>query len=102
VSSISRRHRREQEAIESKAMRVAAQLTPWQRRIVAWAGMPKWFCLQSPWRPLPGRQEVAARGLCSADYGLLERDPCADSTYRLTPLGELVAGVWVLSAITLP
>lgn len=61
MSSISRRHRREQEAIETKAMRVAAQLTPWQRRIVAWAGMPKWFCLQSPWRPLPGRQEVAAQ-----------------------------------------
>jgi hypothetical protein len=64
--------------------------------------MARWFQLPAPWQPAPGRQEAVAKALSSTEYGVLEPLPDYAGAYRLTPLGELVAGVWVLSAIALP
>jgi hypothetical protein len=85
-----------------EALRLATQLTPLQRQLVARAGMARWFQLPTPWQPSAGRQEAAAKALNSAEYRVLEPVPDYLGAYRLTSLGELVAGVWVLSAITLP
>lgn len=87
---------------QREALRLATQLTPFQRQVVARAGMARWFHLQGPWKPVAGRHAAAAKALSSAEFRLLEPVPACQGAYRLTTLGELVAGVWLLSAITLP
>jgi hypothetical protein len=106
VSSIPRRHAAAQAQARTnehpEALRLATQLTPLQRHLVARAGVSRWFRLAAPWQPAPGRQEAVAKALSSAEYRVLEPVPEYLGAYRLTPLGELVAGVWMLAAITLP
>src|SRR5262249_35762555 len=91
-----------QEALQAKALRLATQLTPMQRSLVARAGLPRWLELPLPFTPHPGRQLVAARSLASAEYALLEplpHVPHAPLSYRLTTLGELVASIWLTAAL---
>jgi hypothetical protein len=104
VSSIPRRRRAAQALSyqQREALRLATQLTPMQRSIVARAGTTRWFDLPTPWQPWPGRQEAVAQALCTAEYRLLESAPNFLGAYRLTDLGELVAGVWMLAALALP
>jgi hypothetical protein len=85
-------------SLQAKALRLAVQLTPFQRSLVARAGLPRWLELPLPFSPHPGRQLVAARALASAEYGLLEPVPGIALAYQLTLLGEVVAGLW-LSAV---
>lgn len=87
---------------QREALRLATQLTPLQRQVVARAGMARWFQLPGPWQPAAGRQAAAAKALSSAEFRLLEPVSACHGAYRLTMLGELVAGVWLLSAIALP
>jgi hypothetical protein len=104
VSSIPRRPSaaQAQGAQHREALRLATQLTPLQRQLVARAGMARWLKLPAPWQPSGGRQTAAAKALSSAEFRVLEPVPDYLGAYRLTPLGELVAGVWMLSALTLP
>ena len=86
------------EPLQAKALRLAVQLTPFQRTLVARAGLPRWLELPLPFSPHPGRPLTAARALASAEYGLLEPVPTLPGrpqAYQLTPLGELVAGLWL-------
>jgi len=104
VSSIPRRPNAAQGVSyqQREALRLATQLTPFQRQLVARAGMARWFQLPGSWQPAAGRQVAAAKALSSAEFRLLEPVLACHGAYRLTTLGELVAGVWLLSAITLP
>lgn len=87
---------------QREALRLATQLPPFQRQVVARAGMARWFQLPGPWQPSAGRQAAAAKALSGAEFRLLELVPACHGAYRLTTLGELVAGIWLLAAITLP
>jgi hypothetical protein len=86
------------ESPQEKALRLAIQLTPLQRHMVARAGLPRWLDLPLPFVPHPGRQLAAARALASREYGLLEHLPHAPLSYQLTVLGEVVAGIWLTAA----
>jgi hypothetical protein len=90
------------ESLHAKALRLAVQLTPFQRSLVARAGLPRWLELPLPFSPHPGRPLAAARVLASAEYGLLEPVPTLPGrplAYQLTLLGELVAGLWLTAAL---
>ena len=63
------------ESLQAKALRLAVQLTPMQRNLVARTGLPRWLELPLPFTPHPGRQLAAARALASPEYGLLEPRP---------------------------
>jgi hypothetical protein len=110
VSSLPRPRRRPQgphvrhpqESLHAKALRLAVQLTPFQRSLVARAGLPCWLNLPQPFSPHPGRPLAAARALASAEYGLLEPVPTVPGmplAYQLTLLGELVAGLWLTAVL---
>jgi hypothetical protein len=112
VSSIPRPRRRPQdprgprglqacpyESLEAKALRLAIQLTPFQRSLVARAGLPRWLELPLPFTPHPGRPLAAARALASAEYALLEPVPGMPLAYQLTLLGEVVAGLWLTAVL---
>jgi hypothetical protein len=75
------------------------QLTPFQRSLVARAGLPRWLDLPLPFTPHPGRPRAAARALASAEYGLLEPVPGMPLAYQLTLLGDLVAGLWLTAVL---
>jgi hypothetical protein len=83
----------------TRALTLARQLTPMQRHLLVRAGLPHWLNLPVPWQPLPGRQVAAAQALVSAEFGLLEPLPTFQGAYQLTPLGELVAGIWLRDAV---
>ena len=102
MSSIPRPRRRQQaprESLHAKALRLAAQLTPFQRSLVARAGLPRWLDLPLPFSPHPGRQLVAAHALASGEYRLLEPVPGMPLAYQLTTLGEVVAGLWLTAVL---
>jgi hypothetical protein len=86
------------EPLEAKAIRLAVQLTPMQRHLVARAGLPRWLDLPLPFAPHPGRQLAAARALASREYGLIEPTLTDPLAYQLTVLGEVVAGIWLTAA----
>jgi hypothetical protein len=88
-----------QEPLYAKALRLALQLTPFQRSLVARAGLPRWLELPQPFTPHPGRQRLAAQALAAPEYGLLESVPNAPLAFQLTPLGELVAGLWLTAVL---
>ncbi len=90
------------ESLEAKALRLAVQLTPMQRHLVARAGLPRWLDLPLPFSPHPGRQLAAARALASQEYGLLEPTLADPLSYQLTILGEVVAGIWLTAAFCDP
>ena len=90
------------ESLEAKALRLAVQLTPMQRNLVARTGLPRWLDLPLPFAPYPGRQLAAARALASQEYGLLEQVPNAPLSYQLTLLGEVVASIWLTAAFCDP
>jgi hypothetical protein len=73
-----------------------------QRSLVARAGLPRWLALPLPFTPHPGRQLAMARALAIADYSVLEQIPGTPLSYRLTVLGELVAGIWLATALCDP
>jgi hypothetical protein len=101
MSSLPRPRRMPQpprETLEAKALRLAVQLTPMQRHLVARAGLPRWLDLPLPFTPHPGRQRAAARALASREYGLLEPTRADPLAYQLTVLGEVVAGMWLTAA----
>jgi hypothetical protein len=75
------------------------QLTPFQRSLVARAGLPRWLELPQPFSPHLCRPLAAARALASAEYGLLEPVPGRPLAYQLTLLGELVAGLWLTAVL---
>jgi hypothetical protein len=101
VSTIPRFPSPAQESEQARALRLAAQLTPIQRQVLAEAGLPSWLGLPHPWNPAPGRLRAVARSLTLPEYELLMAAQCnGDGAYRLTPLGELVAGIWLLGVIT--
>ena len=105
MSSLPRPRRGPQaprESLQAKALRLAVQLTPMQRSLVARAGLPRWLELPLPFAPHPGRQLIAARALASAEYGLLEQVPGVPLSFELTMLGELVAGIWLTAALCDP
>ncbi len=93
---------RPQESLHAKALRLAVQLTPFQRSLVARAGLSRWLELPLPFKPHPGRQLVAARALAATEYGLLEPVPGAPLSYQLTLLGEVVAGLWLTAVLCDP
>jgi hypothetical protein len=81
---------------------LALQLTPLQRHLVVQAGLPRWLQLPQPYQPPLGRPLSAARALASAEFGVLEPIPVQADAYQLTPLGELVAGIWLTAALCDP
>jgi hypothetical protein len=91
-----------QESEQARALRLAAQLTPLQRHVLALAGLPRWMALAHPWCPPPGRLRAVARALSAPEYGLLaaRQVPEPQTAIELTHLGELVAGMWLLAALT--
>jgi hypothetical protein len=99
VSSLLRSGRNQQESLQETALRLAVQLTPFQRSLLARVGLPRWLDLPLPFTPYPGRQRIAAQALAAAEYGLLEPVPSILLSYQLTLLGELVAGIWLTSAL---
>jgi hypothetical protein len=101
VSTIPRFPSPAQESEQARALRLAARLTPIQRQVLAEAGLPGWLGLPQPWHPAAGRLRAVARALALPEYGLVtvvKRG--GEGAYGLTPLGELVAGIWLLGAIT--
>ena len=98
MSSVPHLHQLMQDPAYQEAVALAARLTPTQRHYLAQAGRVRWCDLPTPWQPWPGRPEAVAKGLCSVDYQLLERVPNYLWAYRLTHLGELVTGVWLIDA----
>jgi hypothetical protein len=90
---------RPQKALPAKALRLAVQLTPFQRSLVARAGLPRWLELPQPFTPHPGRQRIAAYAFAAPEYGLLEPVRGMPLAFQLTPLGELVAGLWLTSVL---
>ena len=99
MPSIPRFHSISQETPCAQALRLAAQVTPLQRHLLVRAGLPRWLRLPAPWQPCPGRQLAVVRALTRPDYGLLEPVPAHEGAYQLTPLGELVAGIWLRDAV---
>lgn len=85
-----------------RALTLAQQVTPLQRQLLVRTGMARWLRLPHPFQPAPGRQTAAVRALCSPEFGLLAPLSTYVGAYQLTPLGELVAGIWLLAALTLP
>jgi hypothetical protein len=73
-----------------------------QRHLVVQAGLPRWLHLPHPYHPPLGRPLSAARALASAEFGVLEQVPAHVDVYQLTPLGELVAGIWLTAALCDP
>lgn len=65
------------------------QLTPLQRAVLGSAGTPRWLDGSQPWQPGTTQEVQAAHGLFV--LGVVERVGLA--AYRLTHLGEVVAGV---------
>jgi hypothetical protein len=90
-----------QESEQARALRLAAQLTPIQRHVLALAGLPRWMALAHPWCPPSGRLRAVARALSAPEYGLLvqRQAPEPNTAIELTELGELVAGMWLLAAL---
>jgi hypothetical protein len=90
-----------QETEQARALRLAAQLTPIQRHVLALAGLPRWMALAHPWCPPPGRLHAVARALSTPEYGLLaaRQGPEPAAAVELTHRGELVAGMWLLAAL---
>jgi hypothetical protein len=105
MSSLPRRPRARQAAVarqeapRAQALRLAVQLTPMQRHLMVQAGLPRWLQLPRPYRPALGRPLSAARALASPELGVLELVPAQADAYQLTPLGELVAGIWLTAAL---
>jgi hypothetical protein len=97
MSTIPRFPPTAQESEHVRAVRLAAQLTPIQRQVLVQAGLPTWLALPHPWRPGPGRMRAVARALTLPEYGLLTPQHGPDAAVALTHLGELVAGIWLLS-----
>ena len=110
MSSLPRRRRMRQasqqashqESREAQALRLAIQLTPLQRHVVVQARLPRWLQLPHPYHPPLGRPLSAARALACAEFGVLEPDRVHVDAYQLTPLGELVAGIWLTAALCDP
>ena len=100
MSTIPRFPSTAQESEHARAVRLAAQLTPIQRHVLVQAGLPNWLALPHAWCPAPGRQRAVARVLSLPEYGLLTPQHGPDAVVALTPLGELVAGIWLLGALT--
>ena len=98
-SSIPQPRNAWQLGLRSDVLRLVSQLTPLQRHLLARAGLPRWLQLPVPWEPHPGRQLAAAHALATSEYGLLEFVPTFLGAYRLTPRGELVAGICLLSGL---
>jgi hypothetical protein len=90
-----------QETEQVRALRLATQLTPIQRHVLALAGLPRWMALAHPWSPPSGRLRAVARALSAPEYGLLVARQAPDpvSAVELTHLGELVGGMWLLAAL---
>jgi hypothetical protein len=90
-----------QETERARAIRLAAQLTPIQRHVLALAGLPGWMRLAHPWYPPAGRLRAVARALSAPEYDLLaaRHASASDTAVDLTHLGELVAGMWLLAAL---
>jgi hypothetical protein len=85
--------------LQTQALRLAMQLTPLQRHLVVQTGLPRWLHLSQPYQPPLGRPLSAARALASAEFGVLASVPLQPDAYQLTPLGELVAGIWLTAAL---
>ena len=75
---------------------IAQSLSIFERAVLAKAGEPRWFRLPHPWQPAPGRQEALAHHLATPLVGLLCAVPEYLGAYTLTPLGEQVAGWFLL------
>ena len=99
MSSLPRRCRTVQEPPQAKAFRLATQVTPMQRHLVARVGLSRWLHLPVPRQPCAGRQTAAARALAAGEFGLLEPSPNLIGGYQLTARAELVAGMWLLTAL---
>ena len=87
-------------ALEREAVRLARQLTPTQWHLLVRAGLPRWLQLPAPWHPAPGREAADTRELASRAFGVLEPLPRDRGAYQLTTLGELLAGMALLSILT--
>jgi hypothetical protein len=73
----------------------AERLTPLQWQVVGQVGLPSWCEGGALWEPLTRGERLAALGLCR--LGLLDQEGVG--AYRLTPLGERVAGLRLLDAV---
>jgi hypothetical protein len=78
---------------------LAQKLSPYQRLMLVYTIAPRWVGLPFSWEPRTAQEAIAAEGLASSSWGLLERVPGGERSYRVTPLGELVLRVGLVGVL---